>query len=353
MSQVKLERRKVPGFEGYYSVREDGAVFSEERTIVKSNFQEQKVPERMLKFRFGEGENTPRVGFSYEGKSYLFYVSTLMKIVFPEKFFDAESLKGEIWKTIQDFERYEVSNFGRIKAKAERKEVSNGCYYTEPSRIIDPYGHNSGLNFAEVKDRFDPGERAIVNLAYRDTSKRSCVGVARAVAAAFIKESLSDDEVVIHIDQDQFNNHVDNLKIIWKGEQSRFCLPEHFKSKKSDKDRYQTEGNVKTKKLCHRCDVYQPISFFYRGTVECKSCYLEKQNHKRIIERARVLAIKKPLRITTERGVEKICSKCDEYFPATTKLFNKRNNAHDGLQNYCKVCEKKRRETNKRKETVQ
>lgn len=49
IEQLKKERRPIPKYEGLYSIRGDGTVFSDERIVTKSDGKRMKVKERALK----------------------------------------------------------------------------------------------------------------------------------------------------------------------------------------------------------------------------------------------------------------------------------------------------------------
>lgn len=87
----------------------------------------------------------------------------------------------EVWKTVEGFENYEVSTYGRVRHK------QNG--------LLKPF----------YKERGD----AIVTL-YKN-GERKTLRLARLVAKAFIKRDPIRNEVN-HIDGNPRNNHVGNLE---------------------------------------------------------------------------------------------------------------------------------------------
>lgn len=97
---------------------------------------------------------------------------------------------GEIWKDIEGFENYMVSNYGKLKRIYKNKE-----------NIIK--GH---IN-----------KKGIIKITLRNKDKRSDISLAKLVARTFIKDA-SENEVVIHIDGNKINNKVDNLKVITREE---------------------------------------------------------------------------------------------------------------------------------------
>ena len=93
----------------------------------------------------------------------------------------------EIWKQVENFENYEVSNFGRV-----RKNYKNGKV-----KYLKPMVTNKGYLCVELWKK----------------SKRKRVKVHRLVAQAFIPNP-DDLPQVNHKDLDKRNNHVDNLEFI-------------------------------------------------------------------------------------------------------------------------------------------
>ena len=102
----------------------------------------------------------------------------------------------EVWKAINGYnERYEVSNFGRVRSK---DVVVNGrienCHYKK-GRILKPHTDKEGYK----------GVILCVN------QKRKTFRLHRLVAAAFIPNPDNFPEID-HIDGDRANNHADNLR---------------------------------------------------------------------------------------------------------------------------------------------
>jgi len=91
----------------------------------------------------------------------------------------------EIWKEIENFENYSVSNFGRIRTN-----------WTE--RILSTYQNQSGL----------------VQVGLMKNGKQYHRSVPLIVAKAFIKQPSGPFDTPINLDGDRYNNHVNNL--IWR-----------------------------------------------------------------------------------------------------------------------------------------
>lgn len=91
----------------------------------------------------------------------------------------------EIWKVIEGFTRYKVSNTGRVWDTKHDREVA---------QVLSGYPQ-----YYYVNVNADNGERKL---------KR----VHRFVAEAFVEGQSEDYNIVDHIDRDKFNNHYSNLR---------------------------------------------------------------------------------------------------------------------------------------------
>lgn len=131
----------------------------------------------------------------------------------------------EIWKTIGEFDNYEVSNKGRVRNK-------------ETKNVLRPYLSNSGYYMINL-----------VNDKYRKNNT-----IHRLVAKTFI-ENKQNKEIVNHIDHDKLNNQVDNLEWVTQKENCKHSIgagranthtARESLSKVSKKPVYQKdmEGNV-------------------------------------------------------------------------------------------------------------
>ena len=93
-------------------------------------------------------------------------------------------MENEIWKTIEGFEDYQISNFGRVKSfKRNREKI--------------------------LKNRINNHGYSHVYLAGNNSNKK----VHQLVAIAFLEYKLSDSKLIInHIDGNKLNNNVNNLE---------------------------------------------------------------------------------------------------------------------------------------------
>lgn len=201
-----LQRRQVPGFEGYYSVREDGVAFSEAREIEYIDGRVRKIKEKMLKEivikrkRGTYNESDIVFRFSVENKGYSFSKGTLMKIVFPEKFPPVESLKNEDWRPAYGHPNYAVSNLGRVKRLAYKAQTC-GIEYTE-QEVLVTQTKTSGCCYL------------VVHL--RNNAKQETTVTSRLMVSSFFEPALTDDEVVTYIDGNVQNLTLDNFKVVRK-----------------------------------------------------------------------------------------------------------------------------------------
>lgn len=92
----------------------------------------------------------------------------------------------EVWKSIDGFENYMVSNYGKLKRIYKNKEkIIKGC--------LDKKGN--------------------VKIKLRNNGNVLNIRLTKLVAQTFIRD-LKENEIAIHIDGDKLNNRYDNLKIL-------------------------------------------------------------------------------------------------------------------------------------------
>ena len=107
----------------------------------------------------------------------------------------------ENWKTIKDFEKYEVSNYGRVKSFNFNKEK------------ILKNGINSNGYY-------------VIDLC--NNKKHKTFNVHQLVAIAFLKHEPNRHKLVVnHKDFNRLNNHIDNLEIVTQRENTNL---KHIKS---------------------------------------------------------------------------------------------------------------------------
>lgn len=112
-----------------------------------------------------------------------------------ERWFSRQDLKGELWKSIKDYEGlYEVSNFGRIRSvdryveQQGRMQLYKGC-------LMSPFYNNSGY----------------VCIRLSKNNKKHNFTLHRLVAIAFLPNP-NNLPCINHIDESHDNNCIDNLE---------------------------------------------------------------------------------------------------------------------------------------------
>ena len=111
-----------------------------------------------------------------------------------EEFIKSVTLDGEEWRTITNWDRYAVSNFGRIIAYSSPYICGGRVCYRKP-QLIKPRNH--GLYLSVVLSN---GDRT-----------RKCILVHRLVATAFLPNP-NNLPFINHKDENGKNNYVDNLE---------------------------------------------------------------------------------------------------------------------------------------------
>ncbi len=124
---------------------------------------------------------------------------------------ELQSIKGEKWKPVKDFEEfYELSNFGRVKAYPRFREVlipKRGaiCYWTK-EMIMKPIVRKEKNNYTK-----DYSCNLSITL-YKD-KRYHVFMIGRLVYQHFCpcQKPLSKDMLILHLDGNGLNNHIDNL----------------------------------------------------------------------------------------------------------------------------------------------
>ena len=110
----------------------------------------------------------------------------------------------EKWRDIKGYEgKYQISNYGKVKSLEKIVRCSSGKYRKLKEKELKPIVKLYGL----YKDH----ERLMVNLYY-DTGLYKTKQISRLVAESFI-EGYTEDLLVLHNDNQTFNNHYTNLRI--------------------------------------------------------------------------------------------------------------------------------------------
>lgn len=101
----------------------------------------------------------------------------------------------EIWKPIEEYYGYEVSNFGNVRSLSRLTMGRWGKMKTSPGRLLKPDEHKFGYLRVEL---------------CKDGKKKKYL-LHRLVAAAFI-DNPEAKRTVNHIDSNRKNNHISNLE---------------------------------------------------------------------------------------------------------------------------------------------
>ena len=117
----------------------------------------------------------------------------------------------EIWKDIEGYPNYQVSDLGRVKSKARITNV--GIRHTSQvlrkERILVPRKDSNG--YLRVQLFLDKVGKDFV--------------LSRLVAKAFIKEDLSKDDCISYKNKDKTDCSADNLSII---ESTKFPITKYY-----------------------------------------------------------------------------------------------------------------------------
>lgn len=106
----------------------------------------------------------------------------------------------EIWKTIDEYDWFEVSNYGNVRSKDRVIVDSRGRIYHKKGQLMK-------LN-VQTGER-DHYSQVMVSISYKNKTYRLIV--ARLVAKAFV-DNPDNLPQVNHIDENSLNNHADNLE---------------------------------------------------------------------------------------------------------------------------------------------
>lgn len=143
----------------------------------------------------------------------------------------------ELWKDIQGFENYQISNFGRIKSK-ERIVENTACRYLKPEKIIKTHVMKSGYLAVVLRD---------------EKQKKHLLKTHRLVAEAFIPNPENKPQVN-HIDGNKANSRVDNLEWCTPKQNTNHAIENGLRKKYSGNNIqriYQINCNTKEIKCVH------------------------------------------------------------------------------------------------------
>ena len=106
-------------------------------------------------------------------------------------------IEEEVWKPIENFDGYEVSNLGRVKSLSRLMYNNTGSYISK-EKILKPSITNQYLRLNLSKN-----------------NKRTNFTIHSLVAIAFLEHKPNGSKYVVnHKDFNKLNNHVNNLEIV-------------------------------------------------------------------------------------------------------------------------------------------
>lgn len=245
-----------------------------------------------------------------------------------------DDIPGEIWITINNFESYMVSNYGRIKKLCTNSK----------EKLIKTQGKNK------------------VSLYNNKNELKATLG--RLVAQSFIRD-LEENEIVIHIDGDITNNKVDNLKISTPKEKAEKNFIEKFNSLHGDKWEY-VGGYISAKEcVTIKCKVCGGTKTIIADNVVrdretiCDECRkIKKREEKKELELKRQEREKNKLTYEQQKersrqryikkfkSEEKVCKYCGKKFMTEykkSKVFCSKECAKKNEHYQSKIAEKRRK----------
>lgn len=107
-----------------------------------------------------------------------------------------DTITNEIWKDIENYNSYQISNFGNVKSKERVVNCNHNSKRKIKERILKPLIDNRGYYVVTI---------------YNVNGKSNPKTVHRLVAQAFI-ENTNNYPVINHIDGNKQNNNVNNLE---------------------------------------------------------------------------------------------------------------------------------------------
>ena len=102
----------------------------------------------------------------------------------------------EIWKDISGYEKYEVSNFGKVRSRARKCVDTWGRECFRKTKILSPASDHKGYMFVVLYDK---------------NQNTKAIKIHRLVAEAFIPNP-NEYQQINHIDGNKKNNNKSNLE---------------------------------------------------------------------------------------------------------------------------------------------
>lgn len=196
---MNVIRKPIPGYEGSYSITNTGIVYSDQRTIEKSDGKKQTFKERLKKIfkrNLGTGDICVALnGYPDVNNTRTIRIKTLLMATFPEQYPPIENLENEEWRTISLHPEYQVSSMGRVKRIATHKPIGDTTYRAQEYLLTTFLGGSY---------------HHCVSLKCEVTGKHTTYNVSQLVYGAFIGEIPKGQYLRYH-DGDYLNMQLSNL----------------------------------------------------------------------------------------------------------------------------------------------
>ena len=119
---------------------------------------------------------------------------------------------NEEWKLIDGFKNYEVSNLGNVRSLSQKRKLKDGSIKVISGKLLTK---QTGWN----------NKYLCVGL-YDDNKKYHRLPIHRLVAKTFIPNP-NNYQVVNHIDENKFNNSVENLEWVTLEQNNAYSYKKH------------------------------------------------------------------------------------------------------------------------------
>ena len=171
----------------------------------------------------------------------------------------------EIWKTVNEWDLYEISNLGRVRSK-DRLTRNNKGVFVKKGKLLKPIQNNMGYE----------------RVWFRQGGKSKHFFVHRLVAMQFVPNP-QNKPCVNHIDNNPLNNKFDNLEWCtkqentdWMAKQGRNKRTEQWLQRlhESQKATYKpvTAKNIETGEILHFDKINAVKELGFSAGNVCVSC---------------------------------------------------------------------------------
>jgi hypothetical protein len=164
---------------------------------------------------------------------------------------DVEDLKGEIWKIVEEFPDYSVSNFGRIK-RIIPDRMNRKCKIIKQNKNKDGY-----FQITLCKNKMHISK--FIHILVFET---------------FNNYKLKSDDCIHHVDENYRNNFLNNLKLMSRSSHSKFhyrFIEETLNHKLSNEEVNDIRKSLKLK-------LYTPKQLSWMFDISISQIYKIKNN---------------------------------------------------------------------------